>query len=146
MFQKIAKHRANDASNDVHRPPLGGGLAQSKKSLSEENEVVKKRGRGGLSFFTKSKKTVFYTSPKADSERGDADGRSEVSIGADNLGFEGQQPTSANERVNQNANHLSGSIVCLAKLLNRTFVIALFEFYITPFTLRISILLYNHEF
>ena len=26
MFQKIAKHRANDASNDVHRPPLGGVL------------------------------------------------------------------------------------------------------------------------
>ena len=24
MFQKIAKHRANDASNDVHRPPLYG--------------------------------------------------------------------------------------------------------------------------
>ena len=24
MFQKIAKHRANDASNDVYRPPLGG--------------------------------------------------------------------------------------------------------------------------
>ena len=24
MFQKIAKHRANDASNDVHRPPLQG--------------------------------------------------------------------------------------------------------------------------
>ena len=24
MFQKIAKHRANDASNDVHRPPLIG--------------------------------------------------------------------------------------------------------------------------
>ena len=24
MFQKIAKHRANDASNDVHRPPLEG--------------------------------------------------------------------------------------------------------------------------
>ena len=22
MFQKIAKHRANDASNDVHGPPL----------------------------------------------------------------------------------------------------------------------------
>ena len=22
MFQKNAKHRANDASNDVHRPPL----------------------------------------------------------------------------------------------------------------------------
>ena len=72
-----------------------------------------------------------------DSERGDADGKSEVSSGADNLGFEGQQPTSANERVNHNARHLS--IVCLAKLLNRTFVIALFEFYITPFTLRIHI-------
>ena len=25
MFQKIAKHRANDASNDVHRPPLWSG-------------------------------------------------------------------------------------------------------------------------
>ena len=25
MFQKIAKHRANDAFNDVHRPPLDGG-------------------------------------------------------------------------------------------------------------------------
>ena len=25
MFQKIAKHRANDASNDVHRPPPVGG-------------------------------------------------------------------------------------------------------------------------
>ena len=25
MFQKIAKHRANDASNDVHRPPLSTG-------------------------------------------------------------------------------------------------------------------------
>ena len=23
MFQKIAKHRANNASNNVHRPPLG---------------------------------------------------------------------------------------------------------------------------
>ena len=22
MFQEFAKHRANDASNDVHRPPL----------------------------------------------------------------------------------------------------------------------------
>jgi len=36
---------------------------------------------------------------QADSERGDADGKSEVSSGADNLGFEGQQPTSANERA-----------------------------------------------
>merc|ERR1712156_477058 len=34
-----------------------------------------------------------------DSERGDADGKSEVSSGTDNLGFEGQQPTSANERA-----------------------------------------------
>merc|ERR1712209_134837 len=34
-----------------------------------------------------------------DSERGDADGKSEVSSVADNLGFEGQQPTSANERA-----------------------------------------------
>ena len=25
MFKKIAKHRANDASNDVHRPPLVKG-------------------------------------------------------------------------------------------------------------------------
>ena len=24
MFQKFVKHRANDASNDVHRPPLAG--------------------------------------------------------------------------------------------------------------------------
>ena len=50
-----------------------------------------------------------------DSERGGADGKSEVSSGADNLGFEGQQPTSANDRVNQNARHLSGSIVSFAK-------------------------------
>ena len=81
-----------------------------------------------LLYFTKSKKTVFYTSPKADSERGDADGKSEVSSGADNLGFEGQQPTSANERVNLNATHFSGSIVSLAKFFNRVFIIALFEF------------------
>ena len=81
-----------------------------------------------------------------DSERGDADGKSEVSSGADNLGFEGQQPTSANERVNQNARHFSGSIVSLSKNFNRAFVIALFEFFITPFTLRIHILLYINEF
>ena len=29
MFQKIAKHRANDASNDVHRPPLSPSAAKS---------------------------------------------------------------------------------------------------------------------
>ena len=72
--------------------------------------------------------------PQPDSERGDADGKSEVSSGADNLGFEGQQQTSANERVNQNARHFSGSIVSLAKFFNRAFVIAHFDFFITPFT------------
>ena len=35
MFQKIAKHRANDASNDVHRPPLI-------VSLEEVNEAERK--------------------------------------------------------------------------------------------------------
>ena len=30
MFQKIAKHRANDASNDVHRPPLDANGKMSK--------------------------------------------------------------------------------------------------------------------
>ena len=30
MFQKIAKHRANDASNDVHRPPLVGASMEMK--------------------------------------------------------------------------------------------------------------------
>ena len=40
MFQKIAKHRANDASNDVHRPPLGptsagGGRLTRPTSLAE---------------------------------------------------------------------------------------------------------------
>ena len=39
----------------------GGGLGQSKKSLSEKTEVVKKGGGGGLSFLTKShKKPVFF--------------------------------------------------------------------------------------
>ena len=34
MSQKIAKHRANDASNDVHRPPLcGDEMSWDKKSL-----------------------------------------------------------------------------------------------------------------
>ena len=40
----------------------GGGLDQVEKSLLEKTEVVKKGG-GGLSFLTKSKKkTVFYAS------------------------------------------------------------------------------------
>ena len=34
MFQKIAKHRANDASNDVHRPPLAGTCTVELSSLS----------------------------------------------------------------------------------------------------------------
>ena len=43
---------------------LGGGLGQSKKSLSEKTEVVKKGGGGGVSvFLLKVKKTVFYGSP-----------------------------------------------------------------------------------
>ena len=40
MFQKIAKHRANDASNDVHRPPLPAcptyeHMADADKSLGQ---------------------------------------------------------------------------------------------------------------
>ena len=31
MFQKIAKHRANDASNDVHRPPLDAAAVASER-------------------------------------------------------------------------------------------------------------------
>ena len=31
MFQKIAKHRANDASNDVHRPPLAPSALTASK-------------------------------------------------------------------------------------------------------------------
>ena len=43
MFQKIAKHRANDASNDVHRPPLSGhGMLRIvlQTSWPEEEEVL----------------------------------------------------------------------------------------------------------
>ena len=36
MFQKIAKHRANDATNDVHRPPLSKiGNDEDKRQLKE---------------------------------------------------------------------------------------------------------------
>ena len=46
MFQKIAKHRANDASNDVHRPPLDppgcedspGGIQKHWRSDKERQE------------------------------------------------------------------------------------------------------------
>ena len=33
MFQKIAKHRANDASHDVHRTPLGWGWGGGQPNL-----------------------------------------------------------------------------------------------------------------
>ena len=35
MFQKIAKHRANDASNDVHRPPLPEDLGKDNWCLED---------------------------------------------------------------------------------------------------------------
>ena len=41
MFQKIAKHRANDASNDVHRPPLSP--AAQNFSLSWRNTQASRR-------------------------------------------------------------------------------------------------------
>ena len=43
----------------------GGGLGKSKKSLSEKTEAVKKGPGGGLNFLTKSKKkpVFFYASP-----------------------------------------------------------------------------------
>ena len=46
MFQKIAKHRANDASNDVHRPPLvpeqveeGGGRKQTRNLMERAQDL-----------------------------------------------------------------------------------------------------------
>ena len=44
MFQKIAKHRANDASNDVHRPPL---LPTSDHDVLDHAEQVE--GLNGMS-------------------------------------------------------------------------------------------------
>ena len=38
MFQKIAKHRANDASNDVHRPPLAH-LGRRHLQTGQEGEL-----------------------------------------------------------------------------------------------------------
>ena len=40
MFQKIAKHRANDASNDVHRPPLIRDAKQGAKPWGAEGALV----------------------------------------------------------------------------------------------------------
>ena len=36
MFHKIAKHRANDASNDVHRPPLLPEVGTAAVAVQEE--------------------------------------------------------------------------------------------------------------
>ena len=48
-MSSLTKHRANDASNDVNRPPLGGGLANSKISLSEKTGASKLlEGHSGL--------------------------------------------------------------------------------------------------
>ena len=47
MFQKIAKHRANDASNDVHRPPLTGGSqvpSLEKDEYKRERDFYAERG------------------------------------------------------------------------------------------------------
>ena len=38
MFQNIAKHRANDASNDVHRPPLH--VSQAHKEIKDNRHKV----------------------------------------------------------------------------------------------------------
>ena len=40
MFQKIAKHRANDASNDVHRPPLTGDASIYSVTPSQNRMLV----------------------------------------------------------------------------------------------------------
>ena len=51
MFQKIAKHRANDASNDVHRPPLmmsGGAPIE----IGAEQALSQLGGAGDLHIFT----------------------------------------------------------------------------------------------
>ena len=39
MFQKIAKHRANDASNDVHRPPLEGSPSFEALSVNQSQII-----------------------------------------------------------------------------------------------------------
>ena len=40
MFQKIAKHRANDASNDVHRPPLSPFPKDMINHIDEHNTGI----------------------------------------------------------------------------------------------------------
>ena len=46
MFQKIAKHRANDASNDVHRPPLVGMAIRAPDGAKNRKGVVLGLGVG----------------------------------------------------------------------------------------------------
>ena len=48
MFQKIAKHRANDASNDVHRPPLDGGGSCGLSGGERVQAVVEEIDEGAL--------------------------------------------------------------------------------------------------
>ena len=43
MFKKIAKHRANDASNDVHRPPL----LNCEVKLTDSADLAKYAGKSG---------------------------------------------------------------------------------------------------
>ena len=51
MFQKIAKHRANDASHDVHRPPLHhGDLIQEDRMVSLE--CISRGGKPAAEVFT----------------------------------------------------------------------------------------------
>ena len=42
MFQKIAEHRANDASNDVHRPPLRGARVKYEVCTDNPSRALQK--------------------------------------------------------------------------------------------------------
>ena len=52
MFQKNAKHRANDASNDVHRPPLYGAAqwlgAPGGQDGSQTTQAQAQASNGGM--------------------------------------------------------------------------------------------------
>ena len=46
MFKKIAKHRANDASLTMHRPPLGdGGPLEEEKTDFTSQEALWHEGK-----------------------------------------------------------------------------------------------------
>ena len=45
MFQKIAKHRANDASNDVHRPPLQEHNGDEQQAIDSMMQKLKAKGQ-----------------------------------------------------------------------------------------------------